>query len=114
MAAAPERERVTGVAELHELYGDSVYRYCRKRLRSHEDAEDAAQIVFLNAHRALAQGVEPRSDTAWLFKIAENVVLYRRRTAVRRARLEFPADSEVFQEASEAHALEMPGAARDL
>jgi RNA polymerase sigma-70 factor (ECF subfamily) len=102
------------VAELHELYGDAVYRYCRKRLRSHEDAEDAAQIVFLNVHRALAQGVEPRSDTAWLFKIAENVVLYRRRTAVRRSRLEFPADSEIFQEVSESRDVELPGAAREL
>ena len=86
------------VSELHALYGESIYRYCRKRLRSHEDAEDAAQIVFLNAHRALAQGVEPRSDSAWLFKIAENVVLYRHRTSVRRARLEYPTDTADLHE----------------
>jgi RNA polymerase sigma-70 factor (ECF subfamily) len=101
------------VSDLHALYGDSIYRYCRKRLRSHEDAEDAAQIVFLNAHRALAQGVEPRSDSAWLFKIAENVVLYRHRTSVRRARLEYPTDTADLHEVGQP-VPETPGIARDL
>ena len=50
------------------------------------------QIVFLNAHRCLEDGVEPQSERAWLFKIAEHVVMYRRRTISRRARVEFPVD----------------------
>jgi RNA polymerase sigma factor (sigma-70 family) len=49
-------------------------------------------MVFLNAHRSLEQGVEPRSEQAWLFKIAEHVVMHRRRTIARRARVEFPID----------------------
>jgi RNA polymerase sigma factor (sigma-70 family) len=61
-------------------------------LRSREEAEDAAQLVFLNAHRCLEEGVEPQSERAWLFKIAEHVVMYRRRTISRRARVEFPID----------------------
>jgi RNA polymerase sigma-70 factor, ECF subfamily len=101
------------VAELHALYGESIYRFCRKRLRSHEDAEDAAQIVFLNAHRALSGGIEPRSDSAWLFKIAENVVLYRHRTSARRARLEFPTDTADLHEVSQPMP-EAPGVARAL
>jgi RNA polymerase sigma factor (sigma-70 family) len=48
--------------------------------------------VFLNAHRCLEEGVEPTSERAWLFKIAEHVVMYRRRTISRRARVEFPID----------------------
>jgi RNA polymerase sigma factor (sigma-70 family) len=48
--------------------------------------------VFLNAHRCLEEGVEPQSERAWLFKIAEHVVMYRRRTISRRARVEFPID----------------------
>jgi RNA polymerase sigma factor (sigma-70 family) len=63
-----------------------------RRLRSREEAEDAAQIVFLNAHRCLQEGIEPQSERAWLFKIAEHVVMYRRRTISRRARVEFPID----------------------
>jgi RNA polymerase sigma factor (sigma-70 family) len=63
-----------------------------RRLRSREEAEDAAQIVFLNAHRCLEEGIQPQSERAWLFKIAEHVVMYRRRTISRRARVEFPID----------------------
>jgi len=48
--------------------------------------------VFLNAHRCLEEGVQPQSERAWLFKIAEHVVMYRRRTISRRARVEFPID----------------------
>jgi RNA polymerase sigma factor (sigma-70 family) len=48
--------------------------------------------VFLNAHRCLEDGIEPQSERAWLFKIAEHVVMYRRRTISRRARVEFPID----------------------
>jgi RNA polymerase sigma factor (sigma-70 family) len=48
--------------------------------------------VFLNAHRCLEEGVDPQSERAWLFKIAEHVVMYRRRTISRRARVEFPID----------------------
>jgi RNA polymerase sigma-70 factor, ECF subfamily len=77
---------------LHGQYSKAVFGYCLRRLRSREEAEDAAQIVFLTAHRCFAEGVRPRSDGAWLFKIAEHVVLYRRRTISRRARVEFPVD----------------------
>ncbi|MDX6491892.1 MAG: polymerase sigma-70 factor, subfamily [Gaiellaceae bacterium] len=48
--------------------------------------------MFLNAHRCLEEGIEPQSERAWLFKIAEHVVMYRRRTISRRARVEFPID----------------------
>ena len=48
--------------------------------------------MFLNAHRCLEEGVQPQSERAWLFKIAEHVVMYRRRTISRRARVEFPID----------------------
>jgi RNA polymerase sigma factor (sigma-70 family) len=77
---------------LHERYAKQIFRYCLRQLRSREEAEDAAQTVFLNAHRSLEQGIEPRSDQAWLFKIAEHVVMHRRRTIARRARVEFPID----------------------
>jgi RNA polymerase sigma factor (sigma-70 family) len=77
---------------LHDKYAQPIFNYCLRRLRSREEAEDAAQIVFLNAHRCLEAGVQPQSERAWLFKIAEHVVMYRRRTISRRARVEFPID----------------------
>jgi RNA polymerase sigma factor (sigma-70 family) len=48
----------------------------------------------MNAYRGLTNGVEPRSEAAWLFKIAERVVLSRRRALARRARIEFATDGQ--------------------
>jgi RNA polymerase sigma-70 factor, ECF subfamily len=81
---------------LHDQYAQPIFKYCQRRLRSREEAEDAAQIVFLNAHRSLEEGVEPEFERAWLFKIAEHVIMYRRRTISRRARVEFPVDVEAL------------------
>lgn len=81
-------------AALHASHEAALLRYCRSRLPSREDAEDATQSVFLNVYRSLASGVEPRSDTAWIFKIAERVVLSRRRALARRARVELTTDAE--------------------
>jgi RNA polymerase sigma-70 factor (ECF subfamily) len=52
----------------------------------------------MNALRGLKRGVVPSSDQAWLFKIAENVCLSRRRSSWRRGRIESPNDFEVLQE----------------
>src|SRR6266545_5482211 len=49
-----------------------------------------------------ASGIErqpvPEAEQAWLFKIAENVCLSRRRSSWRRGRVESPNDFEVLQE----------------
>src|SRR5437773_145015 len=42
-------------------------------LGNREDAEDATQIVLLNAYRALVRGERPTWPRAWLFAIALNV-----------------------------------------
>jgi RNA polymerase sigma-70 factor (ECF subfamily) len=49
-----------------------VYGLCRVLLRDADDAEDAAQQVFLSAHRSLLGGTEPREPVAWLGAIARN------------------------------------------
>ena len=45
---------------------------CRALLRDATEAEDAAQQVFLSAHRSLLNGAEPREPAAWLATIARN------------------------------------------
>lgn len=45
---------------------------CRALLRDSVEAEDAAQQVFLSAHRSLLNGAEPREPAAWLATIARN------------------------------------------
>jgi RNA polymerase sigma factor (sigma-70 family) len=77
--------------ELFHRYERQIYAFCLYRLGDRQDAEDAVQSTFLNAFRALERGVVLHAEAAWLFKIAQNVCLTRRRSAVRRRRLESPA-----------------------
>jgi RNA polymerase sigma-70 factor (ECF subfamily) len=77
--------------ELEALYGrhsDRVLSFCRRHLRSQQEAEDAVQTTFLHALRALRRGVVPVSEAAWLFKIAENVCLSAHRSNGRRSERE--------------------------
>jgi RNA polymerase sigma factor (sigma-70 family) len=89
VAALPDTARAT---DLYERYASRLYGYCLHRLGSREEAEDAVQTTFLNAFRGLSRGVVPASESAWLFKIAENVCLSRHRATFRRRRVEAPAD----------------------
>jgi RNA polymerase sigma-70 factor (ECF subfamily) len=68
------------------------------QLGSRDEAEDAVQTTFLNAHRALQRGVTPEAELPWLFKIAHNVCLTRRRSARRRVRVETPSDLGAVQD----------------
>jgi RNA polymerase sigma factor (sigma-70 family) len=92
---APEADATQA---LYEQYANQVFRYCRHQLGSREEAEDAVQSTFLNAFRGIKRGVVPDLEAAWLFKIAHNVCLSRRRSAWRRGRIESPADFEVIEE----------------
>lgn len=49
-----------------------VYGLCRVLLRDADEAEDAAQQVFLSAHRSMLGGTQPREPAAWLAAIARN------------------------------------------
>jgi RNA polymerase sigma-70 factor, ECF subfamily len=95
VAALPETARAT---DLYERYASRLYGFCLQRLGSREEAEDAVQTTFLNAFRGLSRGVVPASESAWLFKIAENVCLSRHRATFRRRRVEVPGDLAVVEE----------------
>ena len=90
--ATPQEAAQAGA--LYQEYSGRILGYCLRRLRSREEAEDAVQHTFMNAFRALRQGVVPRSEAAWLYKIAENVCRERRRSAWRRNQLELVQDPE--------------------
>jgi RNA polymerase sigma-70 factor, ECF subfamily len=95
VAALPETARAT---DLYERYASRIYGFCLQRLGSREEAEDAVQTTFLNAFRGLSRGVVPASESAWLFKIAENVCLSRHRATFRRRRVEVPGDLALVEE----------------
>jgi RNA polymerase sigma-70 factor (ECF subfamily) len=87
MAGVASRARTE---QLFHRYERQVYGFCLSRLGDRQEAEDALQSTFLNAFRGLERGIVPHSEAAWLFKIAENVCLTRRRSAFRRRRVETP------------------------
>lgn len=109
MAAVPsigratrvERSDVPGAAaagDLYERYSGQIFGYCLHQLGSREEAEDAVQTTFMNAFRGLQRGIVPELESAWLFKIAHNVCLSRRRSSWRRGKVEAPNNFEVLQE----------------
>jgi len=93
--AAPEADATRA---LYERYANQIFGYCLHQLGSREEAEDAVQSTFLNAFRGLRRGVVPELESAWLFKIAHNVCLSRRRSSWRRGRIESPADFDLVEE----------------
>jgi RNA polymerase sigma factor (sigma-70 family) len=109
VAAVPSIGRATRVerptapgadaaGDLYERYSAQIHGYCLHQLGSREEAEDAVQTTFMNAFRGLQRGIVPELESAWLFKIAHNVCLSRRRSSWRRGKVEAPNNFEVLQE----------------
>lgn len=109
MAAVPSIGRATRIerpvapgadaaGDLYERYSAQIFGYCLHQLGSREEAEDAVQTTFMNAFRGLSRGIVPELESAWLFKIAHNVCLSRRRSSWRRGKVEAPNNFEVLQE----------------
>ena len=101
-AAAPEADLTRA---LYEQHATQIFRYCLHQLGSREEAEDAVQSTFLNAFRGIKRGIVPETESAWLFKIAHNVCLSRRRSTWRRDRVESPTDFDVVEEVTPAPSL---------
>jgi RNA polymerase sigma factor (sigma-70 family) len=100
-ATRVDRPDVPGAAaagDLYERYSGQILGYCLHQLGSREEAEDAVQTTFMNAFRGLQRGIVPELESAWLFKIAHNVCLSRRRSSWRRGKVEAPNNFEVLQE----------------
>ena len=77
---------VDAFRELFERYGQRVFRYAHTRLGRAEDAQDAAQDVFLAAWQGLPsfRYEHAGSFPGWLFGIARHVVVDHQRKALRR------------------------------
>src|SRR4051794_17103925 len=82
---APEEERLAGLveaaqagdpfafADLYVALFDRVHRWLQVALKDREDAQDAAQQVFLRAFEALPRYKEIRGFRPWVFSIARNL-----------------------------------------
>lgn len=100
MSSLPAPTPRTELGSLYERHARRILAYCRRRLPNREEAEDAVQQTFINAYRGLQRGTTPRSESAWLYKIAENVCRERRRAAWRRGRIELAHDPEGIERAA--------------
>jgi RNA polymerase sigma-70 factor (ECF subfamily) len=80
----PDHEAAAARTEaLYRDHGRLVGGLCRALLRDRAEGEDAAQQVFLAAHRALLNGTSPREPAAWLATIARNECWARIRARMR-------------------------------
>ena len=86
--AAAEAPHVASraVDDLYRQHRAEVYRYAYAVLGNHADAEDITQTTFLNAYRALEQGVRRGSLSNWLLTIASNAIKQRFRQEQARPR----------------------------
>jgi RNA polymerase sigma factor (sigma-70 family) len=71
------RERDERVTELFRRHADDIHSYATWRV-GHQDAPDVVSEVFLVAWRSLDR-IRAGEERGWLFGVARNVVLARRR-----------------------------------
>jgi RNA polymerase sigma-70 factor (ECF subfamily) len=58
--------------ELVRRYQEKIYWACRRMLKSHEDADDVVQNVFIKAHHGLMNFNGSSEFYTWLYRIAMN------------------------------------------
>lgn len=66
---------VSGFEELVRKHQNRVYNLCRYMIRGTQDAQDAAQDVFLKAYGSLKAFKPDASLYTWLYRIAVNTCL---------------------------------------
>ncbi len=87
--------------ELVERYQDRLYAAMFHRLGNREDAEDAVQDAFIRAYRKLATFDGRSGFYTWLFRIAHNAAISRRRRRRPRVSLDEQRDATGSEPASE-------------
>jgi RNA polymerase sigma-70 factor, ECF subfamily len=63
---------VDAYAVLVRRYQDAYRRFATRMLGSADDADDALQLAFVRAYRALGQCADPGRFAAWLYQIVLN------------------------------------------
>ena len=91
----------SALAQIHDCFYESIYRYARYRTGDAQVAEDAASEVFVRLLGALQKGKAPgQSLRGWLFRTTSNIVNdhfrqhYRGRTEDLESYTTLPANTE--------------------
>ena len=64
-----KEERFTHIVD---TYREPVYWFIRRRVVSHDDADDVTQEVFIRIYKNIDSLKDPAAEKAWIFKIAAN------------------------------------------
>lgn len=59
-------------ARVYDRHAAEIHSYCRRFLRTRQDADDALQQTFMNAYRAMRESSESIRIRPWLYAIAHN------------------------------------------
>lgn len=66
---------VEAFRHLYEIHHSPVFARCMQMLRSHEDAEDLAQDVFVHLFRVIGKFDAKSEFSTWLYRLTTNLVL---------------------------------------
>jgi RNA polymerase sigma factor (sigma-70 family) len=58
--------------ELYRQFAPPIFRFCRRAMPTHEDAEDATMDIFIKVRQKLSQYDSSRLFSAWLYTVAAN------------------------------------------
>lgn len=61
--------------EAYEQYGDAIFRHCYFRVSDREKAKDLVQETFSRAWQFIASGHEVQNMKAYLYQIANNLII---------------------------------------
>jgi len=70
--------------EAYDLYGDAIFRHCALRLGDREEGKDLMQETFIHAWEATVGGLVIRNMRAYLYRIANNLIIDMARRTKRR------------------------------
>jgi len=88
-------------------YGDRLYGFSMRMCGEREDARDTVQETLLQAFRSLKSLKEPKALRSWLYRVASNACLMRRRKGKFEPERELSLEELMPQEGEEA-SVEIP------
>jgi len=92
---------------LVESYGDRIYAHGMRMCGHREDASDVFQDTLLQAFRSLKSLKEPKALRSWLYRVASNACLMKRRKGKFEPRRELSLEELMPSDAEQA-AVEIP------
>ncbi|MBU2260202.1 sigma-70 family RNA polymerase sigma factor [Patescibacteria group bacterium] len=90
----PQKQKTNGeLTTAYNEYAEALLRYCYHKTHSKDDAQEIVHDTFVNAQEYLEKGNEVENLKAFLFRIANNIIVDRSRKHKNQKRCEIPLES---------------------